>query len=130
MLNNENGIHHNIEVDVQTCFLPEQSQASKQRFMFAYTITISNWGNEPARLLRRHWIITDANGHTQEIYGEGVVGEKPLIPPGHSYHYSSAAMLPTPVGSMHGSYLMITQKGVYFNAPIPPFRLAIKQLVH
>lgn len=119
-----------MRILVETSFLKEQSNASRQQFVFAYTITISNLSKQSARLLRRHWIITDADGQVQEVYGDGVVGETPLIHPGQSYTYSSGAMLPTPVGTMQGSYTFITLAGRYFEAPISPFRLAQPELVH
>lgn len=119
-----------IVVTVKTQFLREHSEPSEQRFAFGYTITIQNQGQHAARLLSRHWIITDADGHAQEVYGEGVVGEQPLIFPGQSYTYSSGAILPTPVGSMHGTYTMVNDKGGYFEATIPAFRLAMPELVN
>ncbi len=119
-----------IRVAVSTEFLPEHSAPQQSRFAFGYTITISNDGKKSARLLTRHWIITDANGGVQEVQGEGVVGEQPLIHPGRSFCYSSGAILTTPVGSMHGTYRMVSPEGHYFEAVIPPFRLAIAELVH
>lgn len=119
-----------IKVVVQTEFLRDQSDPAKNQFAFGYTITISNFGKLSARLLRRHWIITDANGQVQEVYGEGVVGEQPLIHPGKSYSYSSGAILPTPVGTMEGTYTLINDCGNYFETPISPFRLAMPELVH
>jgi ApaG protein len=121
---------NSIEVAVATQFLRPHSSPSQNRFAFGYTITISNHGNISARLLTRHWIITDANGVTEEVHGEGVVGEQPLIQPGRSFQYSSGAILTTPVGSMHGTYTMVNPNGNYFDAIIPPFRLAMPELVH
>lgn len=121
---------HRIDISVQTQFLREHSEPSQQRFAFSYTITIRNAGLTTARLLTRHWIITDANGHVQEVHGEGVVGEQPVIQPGRSFRYTSGAILPTPVGSMHGAYTMVTHEGHYFDAPISPFRLAMPELVN
>jgi ApaG protein len=121
---------HPIKVIVQTEFLRDQSEPAKNQYAFGYTITISNFGNLSARLLRRHWVITDSNGNVQEVYGEGVVGEQPLIHPGKSYSYSSGAILPTPVGTMEGTYTLINDLGDYFDAPISPFRLAMPELVH
>ncbi len=119
-----------IRVTVSTEFLPEHSVPQQGRFAFGYTITISNDSKKPARLLTRHWIITDANGDVQEVQGEGVVGEQPLIQPGRSFRYTSGAILTTPVGSMHGTYKMVSPDGHFFEATIPPFRLAIPELVH
>lgn len=121
---------HQIVVTVKTQFLQEHSEPSQERFAFGYTITIANHGQQAARLVSRHWIITDANGQVQEVHGEGVVGEKPLIFPGQSFTYTSGAILPTPVGSMQGTYTMISDKGSYFEAIIPPFSLAKPQMVN
>jgi ApaG protein len=113
-----------IQVSVETSYLAEQSDPGGDRFAFSYTITIRNDGEEPAKLLRRHWIITDANGKVQEVRGDGVVGEQPHLAPGQGFRYSSGAIIETPVGTMHGSYQMRTDEGVQFDAPIAPFRLA------
>ena len=115
---------YKIGVEVQTQYLPEQSDPKQLRFVFSYTITIRNEGRVPAKLLNRHWIITDANGEVQEVRGEGVVGEQPHLLPGQGFRYSSGAVLKTPVGSMQGSYGMLADDGLQFDAPIAPFRLA------
>jgi ApaG protein len=114
-----------IRVEVETSYVDEQSDPSEHRFVFAYTITIRNEGAVPARLLTRHWIITDANGKVQEVRGDGVVGEQPHLQPGQGFRYSSGAVLETPVGAMQGSYEMIDDEGQRFDAPIQPFRLAM-----
>jgi ApaG protein len=119
-----------IGVTVSTEFLRDHSDPQQNRFAFGYTITISNHGKISARLLTRHWVITDANGIAQEVHGEGVVGEQPLIQPGRSFRYTSGAILTTPVGSMHGTYTMVNPNGNYFDAIIPAFRLAMPELVH
>lgn len=119
-----------IAVDVETAYVEEQSDPRDQRFVFAYTITIRNDGGQPAQLLTRHWIITDANGKVQEVRGEGVVGEQPHLKPGQGFRYSSGAVLETPVGTMHGSYQMVADDGERFDAPIAPFRLAIPGLLN
>jgi ApaG protein len=119
-----------IRVTVETSYLPEQSDPAASRFVFSYTITIRNDGDEPARLLRRHWIITDANGKVQEVRGDGVVGEQPHLAPGQAFRYSSGAILETPVGSMQGSYQMVTDEGGSFDAPIAPFRLAMPGILN
>ncbi len=98
--------------------------------MFSYTITIRNEGSVPARLLTRHWIITDSNGKVQEVRGEGVVGEQPYLKPGQGFRYSSGAVLETPVGAMQGSYQMVADDGEQFDAPIAAFRLAMPGLLH
>jgi ApaG protein len=110
---------------VQTSYLVEQSDPDEPRFVFSYTITIRNDGDHAARLMRRHWLITDANGKVQEVRGDGVVGEQPHLKPGQGFRYSSAAIIETPVGVMQGSYQMIGDDGQAFDAPIAPFRLAM-----
>ncbi len=121
---------HVITVDVDTRYLEDQSDPDEQRFVFAYTITIRNRGEIPARLLTRHWVITDANGKVQEVRGEGVVGEQPHLKPGQGFRYTSGAVLETPVGAMQGSYQMLADDGVRFEAAIPPFTLAIPGTIH
>src|SRR5260221_4449197 len=114
-----------IRVDVETSYLPEQSDPAEPRYAFSYTITIRNEGHTSARLLTRHWVITDANGKVEEVRGDGVVGEQPYLKPGQGFRYSSGAVLETPVGSMQGSYQMLADNGAHFDAPIQPFRLAM-----
>jgi ApaG protein len=116
---------HDIRVQVSTAYVPEQSDAAASRFVFSYTITIVNEGSRPAQLVSRHWIIADAEGREQEVRGEGVIGEQPLIHPGQGFRYTSGAVLETPVGSMRGSYQMVDQQGHHFDAAIPPFTLAV-----
>ena len=119
-----------IRVSAETTYVPDQSDPGSQRYVFAYTITIRNEGSEAAKLLRRHWIITDANGKVQEVRGDGVMGEQPHLEPGQGFRYSSAAILETPVGTMQGSYHMLADDGAQFDAPIAPFRLAVPGLLH
>jgi ApaG protein len=119
-----------IRVDVETAYIEEQSDPSDKRFVFSYTITIRNEGPTPARLLTRHWIITDANGKVQEVRGDGVVGEQPYLKPGQGFRYSSGAVIETPVGAMQGTYQMVADDGQQFDAPIAPFRLAIPGVLH
>lgn len=121
---------HEIAVDVETAFVESQSDPAESRYVFSYTITIKNSGEVPARLLTRHWVITDGNGHVQEVSGEGVVGKQPYLNPGDHFQYTSGAVLETPVGSMQGSYQMIADNGDYFDAPIPPFTLAVPGRIH
>lgn len=121
---------NNIHVDVQTVFVPAQSDPEQNRFVFAYTVTILNQGLVPAKLLTRHWLITDANGKVQEVRGDGVVGEQPYLKPGEGFRYSSGAMLETPVGAMQGAYQLINDNGQHFDAPIAPFRLAVPGVLH
>lgn len=114
-----------IRIDVLTNYLKDQSDPGDDKYVFSYTITIRNEGAVPAKLLKRHWVITDANGKVQEVRGDGVVGEQPYIKPGQGFRYSSGAVLETPVGTMQGSYQMVADGGQTFDAPIPTFRLAI-----
>jgi len=119
-----------IRIDVQSTFLNDQSDPPAGRFVFAYTITIHNDRALPAKLLNRRWLITDANGKVQEIRGDGVVGEQPKIPPGKLHRYSSGAVLETPVGTMEGSYGMVSDDGEKFEAAIPRFRLAVPGILN
>lgn len=121
---------YNIEVDVETSYLEEQSSPDMNRYVFAYTITIRNEGQLPAKLLTRHWIINDANGNTQEVHGEGVVGEQPYLKPGESFQYTSGTVIETPVGSMEGSYQMLSEDGTPFDADIPAFTLSLPNKLH
>lgn len=123
-------VGHRIRVDVATSYVEDQSNPTEGRFVFAYTITIRNEGQVAARLMTRHWIITDANGKVQEVQGEGVVGEQPHLKPGQGFRYSSGAILETPVGVMQGSYRMVADGGEVFDAPIAPFTLAIPGMLH
>lgn len=121
---------HHVEVDVQTQYLESQSDPEEKRYVFAYTITIRNRGTVGARLLTRHWLITDADGKIQEVRGKGVVGEQPHLAPGAAFRYSSGAVLETALGSMQGSYEMQSDDGTLFDAPIAPFRLAMPGVLH
>ena len=113
-----------IGIAVDTVYLEDQSEPRERRYVFAYTITIRNEGVVAAKLLTRHWIITDADGRVQEVRGDGVVGEQPRLAPGQGFRYSSGAVIETPVGSMQGSYQMQTDDGERSDALIAPFRLA------
>ena len=113
-----------IRVEVETVYLPDQSQPENDRHVFAYTITISNEGEERVQLKTRHWIITDARDETEEVKGEGVVGEKPILEPKGKFRYTSGCILKTPWGTMHGSYQMYCDDGSSFDAEIAPFLLA------
>jgi ApaG protein len=121
---------HRVSIEVETSYLEDQSEPREHRFVFSYTITIRNDGSVPARLLTRHWIITDANGQRREVRGDGVVGEQPHLQPGQGFRYSSGAVIETPVGAMQGSYEMIGDDGKRFDAPIPAFRLAMPGMLH
>jgi ApaG protein len=121
---------HRIKISVQTAYLPGQSVPEQNRYVFAYTVTITNAGSIPAKLLTRHWVITDANSQTREVRGEGVVGEQPHLAPGTSFEYTSGTVLETPVGTMAGSYQMVADDGTRFDAEIPSFTLSIPRTLH
>jgi ApaG protein len=123
-------IKHRIEVSARVTFVPEQSDVEAGRYVFAYTMTIRNTGSISARLLSRHWIITDANEHVQEVKGEGVIGEQPRLKPGEAFEYTSGTAIATPVGTMRGSYQMIADDGVQFDAAIPEFTLSMPRVLH
>jgi len=121
---------YNIKVQVETQYVTEQSDPDAGRYVFAYTITISNQGDVPAKLLTRHWIITNADGKVQEVRGDGVVGEQPHLQPGDGFRYTSGTVLETPVGSMQGSYQMHADDGIDFEATISPFTLSMPNTLH
>jgi ApaG protein len=121
---------YEITVSARANYLPEQSDADEGRFVFAYTITITNTGSVPARLISRHWIITDSDNKVQEVRGLGVVGEQPLLQPQESFEYTSGAAIATPVGTMRGSYQMVAEDGNSFDAPIPEFMLSMPRVLH
>jgi len=121
---------YQLSVDVETSYIDEQSDPENDRFVFAYTITIRNTGNMAAKLMTRHWIITDANNFTQEVKGDGVVGEQPHLQPGEGFQYTSGTVLDTPIGSMRGSYQMVADDGNQFDAEIPTFTLCKPNALH
>lgn len=121
---------YQVDVSVTTRYLTEQSQPEHNRFAFAYSITVRNNGSLPARLLSRHWVITDGDGHVEEVRGEGVVGQQPLIAAGQSHSYSSGTVMTTRVGTMQGTYQMLAEDGKRFDAVIKPFRLAVPGALH
>jgi len=121
---------YRIQVRAVSTYLPEQSDPEGERYVFAYRITISNTGRQPAKLLNRHWIVTDADGNIQEVRGAGVVGEQPHLAPGESFEYTSGTQIPTPLGSMHGAYGMLADDGTRFDAPIEPFSLGERKQLH
>lgn len=121
---------YDIKINVATNYLAEQSSESAKRFVFSYTITIRNTGNIAARLVSRHWIITNANGEVQEVQGIGVVGEQPFLKPGEEFRYSSGSVLETPVGTMEGTYTMIAEDNLKFKTTIPPFTLSVPHTLH
>lgn len=119
-----------IDIQADTSYIAEQSLPEDERYVFAYTITIRNEGEVAAKLLNRYWLITDGNGNTSEVRGEGVVGEQPYLQPGEEYQYTSGTVLETPVGTMEGHYQMLADDGVQFEAPIPRFSLTNPQILH
>jgi ApaG protein len=121
---------HKIDITAVTNYLNEQSDPNNGRYVFAYTITIANNGSVAAKLLNRHWIVTDSNGKTQEVRGAGVVGERPYLKPGESFSYTSGTQIETPIGSMHGSYDMLADDGTRFDAAIPAFSLGDRARFH
>ncbi len=121
---------YNFKVEVATRYMEDDSNPEADRFVFAYTITILNEGELPATLVTRHWVITHGNGKQQEVRGDGVVGEQPRIKPGEGYQYTSGTVLETPMGTMGGSYQMVTDDGDEFDAFIPEFLLSTPRTLH
>ena len=121
---------YDIRVTARSAFLPEQSDDQAERYVFAYTIRITNEGAASAQLISRHWIITDAANQVQEVRGLGVIGEQPVLRPGESFEYSSGSSLPTSVGTMRGTYQMVAEDGTQFDAEIPPFTLSVPRVLH
>ena len=121
---------YHIEVTARAFYIEEQSAPAQNRYVFAYTVVIQNCGTVAAKLLSRYWQVTDANGKIEEVRGEGVVGEQPLLQPGQSFQYNSGAILETPFGAMRGSYQMLADDGHTFDAPIPMFSLSIPRTLH
>ncbi len=121
---------YSIDVHAESVYLPDQSDPDSERYAFAYTITISNTGTIAAKLLSRHWVITDAEGQIQEVNGDGVVGQQPHLQPGEQFQYTSGTLIETPVGSMRGEYFMRADDGNEFEASIPAFSLAVPHILH
>ena len=121
---------YKIDVTAESFFLPDRSDEDDSRYVFAYTIKVTNAGTVAAQLISRHWIITDSNGRIQEVRGEGVVGEQPKLDPGAMFEYTSSAALETPVGTMRGSYQMVAEDGTRFEAEVPEFTLSIPRVLH
>ena len=120
----------NVRVEVESQYAPEHSQPFESEWFFHYTVRISNEGTETVQLLTRHWVITDATGHTEEVRGEGVVGEQPVLRPGQSFQYTSGCPLRTSTGVMRGTYQMVTEDGEQFDVEIAPFALHEPYTVH
>ena len=119
-----------FKVSVDTAYLPGQSSPEDNQYAFTYTVTITNVGSVSAQLISRHWIITDANNHVQEVKGLGVVGAQPLLQPNQSFEYTSGTLLATPVGSMRGTYKMVAEDATFFDAVIEPFTLAVPKMLN
>ncbi|HWN29810.1 MAG TPA: Co2+/Mg2+ efflux protein ApaG [Burkholderiales bacterium] len=125
-----NSKKYEITVIARTSFIPDQSDVENGRYVFAYTITLTNTGNVGAQLISRHWVITDAENRVQEVRGLGVVGEQPFLKPNESFEYTSGTAIATQVGTMSGSYQMVAEDGVSFDAPILEFTLSIPRVLH
>jgi ApaG protein len=121
---------HDISVKTRTVYIADQSDPANDRYVFAYTITITNTGSVAAQLISRHWIITDATDKVQEVRGKGVVGEQPHLRPGESFEYTSGSAIATPVGTMQGSYQMVADDGTKFDVVIPEFTLSMPRVLH
>lgn len=121
---------HDIIIQTQVNYLHDQSDEAADRFVFSYTISITNLGAVAARLISRHWMITDAYNHVQEVRGQGVVGEQPVLQPKQSFEYTSGTVLATQVGTMKGSYLMRSDDGSDFEVEIPEFVLSVPRVLH
>jgi len=119
-----------VRIIVQPRYVAEQSSPEEQQYLFAYHITIRNEGDQPVQLLARHWVITNGEGRVEEVRGPGVVGYQPKLNPGQEFQYTSGCPLNTPVGTMHGSFQMVTETGESFDAKIAPFRLAVPQVLN
>ena len=128
--NNNPDKRREVTVTARTRYVAEQSDENNERFVFAYTITIRNTGELTAKLRSRHWIITDGHEKVNEVRGLGVVGEQPVLKPGESFEYTSGTIIATPVGVMRGSYQMVTEDGIAFDAQIPAFTLSVPRVLH
>ncbi|MEB0140817.1 MULTISPECIES: Co2+/Mg2+ efflux protein ApaG [unclassified Undibacterium] len=121
---------YEMRVTVVTKYLPEQSEPDRGSYVFAYTITIKNTGTVAAQVISRHWLITDAKNHAEEVKGLGVVGHQPFLPPGQSFEYTSGSSLATPQGSMKGVYFCVAEDAHRFEVEIPEFVLSIPRTLH
>ncbi|MCU0949590.1 MAG: Co2+/Mg2+ efflux protein ApaG [Burkholderiaceae bacterium] len=121
---------YEFTVTAQPQYLSEQSDPERGQYLFAYTITVANTGDTTAKLLSRHWVITDADGQVEEVRGDGVVGDQPVLKPGEAFRYTSGCPLPTPVGSMRGTYHCVADDGTRFDVPVPEFVLSMPRALH
>jgi ApaG protein len=129
-LSTSEAVTRGVRVEVESRYSAEHSSPRAHQWFFLYTIRISNEGDETVQLVSRHWIITDGTGEVEEVEGPGVVGEQPLLAPGESFEYTSGCPLPTPFGSMHGTYQMTTSSGDEFDAEISTFQLREPSAIH
>ena len=121
----ETAITEGVEVSVESFYLPDHSVPEEDRYVYAYRIRLKNRSSRTVQLLRRHWIITDSTGEVNEVKGEGVVGEQPVLEPEGEYEYTSGSHLKSPIGTMHGTYEMVTPSGELFDVTIPCFSLEV-----
>ena len=121
---------YEIDIEVETSYMAEHSEPDEDRYVFAYTITLVNKGSISATLLSRRWVITDSENHTEEVEGDGVVGEQPTLQPGEGFRYTSGTVIETPVGTMHGIYRMVAEDGQTFDTNIPEFVLSAPRVLH
>jgi len=121
---------YEITVAAHATYVAEQSDPSRDQYVFAYRIKVTNTGTVAAQLMSRHWIITDGEHRVQEVKGAGVIGQQPLLKPGQSFEYTSGTQIATPVGTMRGSYQMVAEDGRAFDAPIPSFTLSVPRVLH
>ena len=121
---------YEITVEAQATYVADQSDPSRDQYVFAYRIKVINTGTVSAQLISRHWIITDGEHRVQEVKGDGVIGQQPVLKPGESFEYTSGTQIATPVGTMRGSYQMVADDGRNFDAPIPSFTLSVPRVLH
>ena len=121
---------YEIDIEVETSYMAEHSEPDEDRYVFAYTITLVNKGSISATLLSRRWVITDSENHTEEVEGDGVVGEQPTLQPGEGFRYTRGTVIETPVGTMHGIYRMVAEDGQTFDTNIPEFVLSAPRVLH
>ncbi len=121
---------HKIDVKTKSAYISEHSTPTEGHFAFSYTVCIQNHGSMAARVITRHWVITDIDGNQQEVFGEGVVGKQPLLRPGEQFEYTSGTVLNTPIGYMTGHYQMMSEDGALFKAEIAPFTLSQPHQLH